>query len=196
MKTIFRESAYGIVKLFYNNRNKNIHLREIARKLRLNESTVSSRLNELVKAGILTSEKDANLKKFRMKKKAAALFFPFYDEEKLEQLPLLRKNAVKEYLDALEEKPLLMVVFGSTARGNFTEKSDIDILEIRSRKTDSTKAKKHSEAITGIHIQVVQMTEKEFAKEMKEKNEPVIQSALETGFPVFNQKYFYEAFYE
>lgn len=195
MKTIFKESAYRIIKLFYENRNKQLHLREIARRLKLNESTVSSRLNELVKEDILAAERDANLRKFHVKKKAIAVLFPYYDYERLEKLPLLRKNAVKEYVKKLESKPLLMIVFGSTARGNFTKESDIDILEVFTRKTDTEEAKKHAEALTGMRLQLFQLTEAGFKRELIEKKDAVVQTALETGFPVFNQKYYYEIIY-
>ncbi|MBS3123330.1 nucleotidyltransferase domain-containing protein [Candidatus Woesearchaeota archaeon] len=195
MKTIFKESIYSILSLFYNSRNKPYHLRDIARNVNLNESTVSARLTELEKEDILKSEKDGNLKKFKVKIKAIPKIFPLFDDEKLEHLPLLRKNAIKEYLNTSKTKPLLMIIFGSTAKGNYKDDSDIDILEVFSQKTNTKEAKSHAQALTGIKIQTFQITEENFYKELKIKEDRVIQSALNTGFPVFNNKYFYELIY-
>lgn len=195
MKTIFRKTPYRILWLFYENRNTPLHLRGIARKLKLNESTVSNSLDKLVKDNVLASEKDGNLKKFFVRNKAIASVFPIFDDERLEKLPLLRKNAIREYIKNIKAGPLLMVVFGSTARENFNDGSDIDILEVYSIKTDTKEAKKHAEALTGMRLQLFQLTEKEFQREIIEKKEPVIQTAIKTGFPVLNQKYYYGVLY-
>jgi predicted nucleotidyltransferase len=192
MKTIFKESIYSILRLFYENKNDALHLRDIARKAKLNESTVTTRLNQLEEANILSSKKDGNLKKFIVKNQALKIMFPLFDHEKLERLHLLRKNAVREYLDALVSKPLLAVVFGSTAKGSYKEDSDLDILAVFQKKTDTKKAKKHAQSLTGIRIQEFKLLEDEFYKELKYKQDHVVQSALNTGFPVFNYSYFYE----
>lgn len=192
MKTLFKSSSYEIMKLFYNNRNSPLHLREISRLLKLNESTVSSRLNDLVKNKILKFESEANLKKFQVNAESMKIIFPLFDNEKLEHLPLLRKNAIKDYLKNLKEKPILMVVFGSTSRGNFSDESDIDILEIYHNKVNNDDARNKAENLSGIKIQCFSLTEKQFNLELIEKKDNVIQTALKTGFPVFNEKYFYE----
>lgn len=195
MKTLFKESIYEILKLFYNHKNRLFHLREIARRVKLNESTTAARLSQLEKAGVLRSEKEANLKKFSIKQKIIPKIFPIFDEERIETLPLLRKNAIREYIKALKEKPVLIIIFGSTAKGIYKDDSDIDLLEIFSTKKSTIEAKKHAEAITGIKIQRVQMTEEEFYGELKNKEDKVIQSGISTGFPAFNSRYFYELIY-
>ena len=44
------------------------------------------------------------------------------------------------------------------------------------------------EAQTGIKLQIFRIRETQFYKELKLKNDRVVQAALETGFPVFNGK--------
>lgn len=192
IRTIIHKQYWSILLLFYTNHNSPLHLRNISRKINLKESATSRHLHALEKTNILKSQKEANLKKYSIKKQAIPEIFPLFDNEKLEGLPLIRKNAIKEYIRALSNKPLLLIVFGSTAKGTFTEESDIDLLQISANKIDPTEAKKHTEVLTGIKLQIFPILEREFYKELKLKQEPVIQAALTTGFPVFNNRYFYE----
>ncbi len=190
MKTLFKPGIWRILRLFYENRNKPLHLRDIARKAKLNESSISRHLNSMVKAGILVSQKDGNMRKFQVFPKRIPEIFPLFDSERLGELPLLRRDAIKIYLAKLQAKPLLLVVFGSTASGTYRKDSDIDILEISSSK--SKDAEEYAETQTGMHVQIFRMGESEFYQELALKKDMVVQSALETGFPVFNAKYFYE----
>jgi len=195
MKTIFKPGIWKILKLFYENRNSPLYLREIARKAKLNESSISRHLNKLVKEDILKTKKDGNLKKFYLKSSKIPEIFPLFDHEKLESLPILRKDAIKLYINKIEKKPLLVSVFGSTAKGTYKEDSDLDILIIGAVNDSEAEAKKYAEAQTGLKTQSFKLTEKQFKKEIKLKKDRVIQAALETGFPVFNEKYYYEVIY-
>ena len=185
---------WKILKIFYSNRNKPVHLREIARLSSMNESTASLHLKNLVKDGVMKHASEGNLKKFYVSKSHVPEIFPLFDQEKLEKLPLLRKNAIKLYIKSLEKTPVLLIVFGSTAKGTFKKDSDLDLFEVFSIKKEA-KTEKIVEAQTGIHLQVFRMSEKSFLNELTIKKDKVLQSALNTGFPVFNQKYFYEAVY-
>ncbi len=193
MQTIIKPAVWKILKLFYNNHNFPLHLREIARRTNMNESSLSRHLNNLVKQGVLKYSKEANLKKFLVVKNQMPLLFPLFDDERLEALPLLRKNAIKIFLNQLSKKPVLVIVFGSTAKGTFRKDSDIDILKISPSKDDDKKAKEYVDAQTGLRLQILSLTEEQFKRELKMKEDYVVQSALKTGFPAFNAKYYYEA---
>lgn len=195
MKTMFKPSIWKILGLFYENRNQPLHLREIARRAKLNESTISVHLSNLAKQAVLKIETEANLKKFYVDKTKIPEIFPLFDYEKIEALPLLRRDAIKLYIKKLERKPLLLLVFGSTAKGTYSSESDIDILEVTSEKNKDEPAKDYVEAQTGIRIQAFRINEKQFMAEIKSGMDKVIQSALQTGIPVFNAKYYYEAIY-
>ena len=194
MQTIIKPGIWKILHIFYSNRNKPVHLREIARLSSLNESTISLHLKHLVEKGIMKHIADGNLKKFYISKEYLSEIFPLFDQEKLEKLPLLRRNAIKLYLKNLENKPLILIVFGSTAKENFRKDSDLDLFEVFSTKKE-TNTEKFVEAQTGIHLQVFKISEKGFLNELITKKDKVLQSALNSGFPVFNQKYFYEVIY-
>ena len=192
MKTIFNKQVYRIIELFYNNKNQSLYLREISRKLKLNESSVSRYLNRLVKENTLITEKEGNLKKFYVNKIKISLLFPLFDYERFENLSLLRKNAIINYIKKSVSKPVFLVVFGSTAKKTLRKDSDLDILEIINKIEKKDKIINEVEAQTSIKIQLLQLTFNQFKKEIINKQDKVFQSALKTGFPVFNNKYYYE----
>ena len=194
MQTIIKPGIWKILRIFYSNRNKPVHLREIARLSGMNESTASLHLKNLAKRGVMKYIREGNLKKFYVSKSHIPEIFPLFDQERLEKLPLLRKNAIKAYIKSLENKPVLLIVFGSTAKGGFKDDSDLDLFEVSSAKKDVV-AEKLVEAQTGVHLQVFRLNEKNFLNELVTRSDKVMQSALHSGFPVFNQKYFYEVVY-
>ena len=195
MKTIIKTGMWKILKLFYDNRNSPLHLREISRKAGRNESSIFRQLKILEKEGIVKSKSDGNMKKFFMNPSNIPDIFPIFDYEKFNSLPLIRKNAVKFYLSKLEKKPVFAVLFGSTAKGNYIKDSDIDILEVINCDNDNRNANKYAEAQTGIKLQIFRINEKQFRRNLLEKKDKVVLSAIETGFPIFNNKYFCEVIY-
>lgn len=194
MKTIIKPSVWKILELFYDNHNAPLHLREISRRTKLNESGVSRYLNQLLIKKILLSFREGNLKKFNINSEFVPILFPLYDFDRLENLPLLRKNAIKLYLSKIKN-PAFVLVFGSTAKGNFGKNSDLDVLEVTNSKADNNDAEKYVKAQTSISVQSFRMLEKDFRQEMILKKDKVIQAALDTGFPVSNNFYFYKEFY-
>lgn len=196
MRTLIKVAYWKILKEFYTNRNAPLHLREISRKIRLDQSALTRHLKYLTKMKILDFEEEGNLKKFSINDRCVKNVFSLYDEEKLESLPLLRKNAIKFYIKELVEKPVFVIVFGSTAKSEFKEESDIDLITVFNKRTETKKAKEYAEAQTGITISDLLITYKEFIDEIKLKQDQVIQSAIETGFPVYNNQAYYEVLYE
>lgn len=184
------------MRLFYADKTAKLHLREISRKAKLHEPSTTTFLKALEKDGILKSEKDGNQKKYCLKSnyKTCAVF-QLFDLEKLNALPSIRRNAIKYFLDDLKEKPLIAFVFGSTAKGTFKENSDLDLLLITNSKINTEEAEKNAEALTGIRISTFQMRLESFSKELKLKEDPVIQSAIASGYPVLNNIYYYEVLY-
>jgi len=195
MVTMIQTGHSKILRLFYENKRANLHLRDIARKTKLYPNSTTRFLNQLEKEGILTSQKDGNLKKYRIKKSERLNnIFNSFDIERLNKLPLARRRAVTYFLDKLQEKPIIVLLFGSTAKETFRKDSDIDLLLIVNKKIDAEKSKDFVDAQIGIKINCFQITYEEFKKEIKLKEDKVIQSALNTGYPIFNQMLFYEVY--
>ncbi|MEW5896891.1 MAG: nucleotidyltransferase domain-containing protein [Nanoarchaeota archaeon] len=190
---ITNKGCKKIIALFYKDKAARLHLREIARRAGLHEPSTSRFLNGLEKESILTSEKDGNLKKYSlMKNKSVYLFLALFDIERFEQLPSFRKRAINYYLKELEEKPVFVILFGSTAKGTLRRNSDLDLLLITNRLISAKKAEAEAEALTSIKISTFQVTFSKFQKELKLKEEPVIQSALFSGYPIYNHIAYYE----
>ncbi len=196
MITIFRRGYAKIIELFYADKAVKVHLREIARQTKLHEPSVSRFLSSLEKDQILKSEKDGNLKKYSIKKGLRAYFiFEAFDLERFEKLPNIRRNAIKTYLDNLPEKLVFAVLFGSTAKGTYKEDSDIDIFIITNKKISTEKAEKETDALTAMKISTFQMTYKDFLTELKMKEDKVMQSAINSGYPLINHIQYYEVLY-
>jgi len=188
MKTIIKSQHWKILEIFYQNKNHPIHLREISRKIKLKEGPLSRHLKAL--ETILTHEKEGNLKKFKIKE--ISKIYPFFDIERFNNLIKLRQNSIEFYLNHLEEKPIFLILFGSTATLNFKEDSDIDIIAVFNKKTQTTKSRKYSESQTGIKINEFQLTYFNFLEEIKLKQDNVIQSGIETGYPIYNHEFYYK----
>jgi len=195
MVTMINTGHSKILRLFYEDKKSSFHLREIARKTKLYPNSVTRFLNQLEKEDILTSQKDGNLKNYKIKKsEKLSNIFASFDIERLNKLPLARRRAINYFLDKLKEKPIIALLFGSTAKETFRKDSDIDLLLIVNRKIDVDTAKDYVDAQLGIKVNCFQITYEEFKKEIKLKEDKVIQSALNTGYPILNQILFYEAY--
>jgi len=196
MNVAFKEGILNILKLFYADQDaQSIHLREIARRTKLNENSVSRFLKVMEKGGLIKSTFDGNLKKFSMEKRSIPPVFEIFDRERYEALPAIRRNAVQHFFERLPEKPLAMTLFGSTAKQNYTETSDVDLLLVTNSKIATDDARDYAESQTGIRINDLQIRLDEFKQELRLKRDAVIQSAVKTGYPVFNSQFYHEVKY-
>jgi len=181
------------MQLFYKDKTAKLHLREIARQTQLFEPSVSRFLNSLEKDRILKSKKDGNLKKYSIKKTIRTYFlFEAFDLERFEKLPSIRRNAIKIYLENLPDKPIFAILFGSTAKGTYQEDSDIDILLVTNDKISAEKAEKETNALTAMKTSTFQITYKDFLIDKKMKEDKVVQSAINSGYPLINHIQYYE----
>jgi len=192
METMLKAGYRKIMELFYNEKSAQIHLRNIARKTKLNENSATRFLKELEKNQVLKSKKDGNLKKYSIQKNLNTfILFVNYDIEKYNKLPSIRRNAIQYFLKKLNEQPVMVILFGSTAKANFTKKSDIDLLLVLNKKIKIKNAENYAEAQTGVNINCLQINYEDFLKEVKLKEDSVIQSAIKSGFPLTNHIKYY-----
>lgn len=193
MVTLFKPGIKKILQIFYRKQNEKIHLRELARETNMYGQGISRYLTELEKNNVLKSERVGNLKQYSLLQNPEVYtILTMLDIEKTQKLPLLRKNAISTYINALPHPPIFAIIFGSTAKNTYKEESDIDILLVTHTKIDTSKAEKEADALCAMKISTFQITFEKFIKELKLKEDKVIQSALETGYPVINHIYYYE----
>jgi predicted nucleotidyltransferase len=194
MTTLLRPGMQKIVYVFYKNKNKKIHLRELARITGMQGQSITRYLNELEKESILSAEKQGNLKLYSLKNNnTVRSMLAFFDIERFKKLPNIRKDAIASYIKKLQEIPVFIIIFGSTAKETYAEDSDIDLLIVTNRKISAKEAEKEADAINATKISTFQITYKDFMIELKLKEDAVIQSAISTGYPILNHVYYYEA---
>ena len=117
--------------------NPGIHKREISRKLRLTMPSVDNSIRKIDK--IVKKQKSGNQIKFYIDYSKEALTPAISEVEylRLEKLPSKINIAVKSFLQELKEKPLIALIFGSYARGDYTRDSDIDLLLVFQKSANS-----------------------------------------------------------
>ena len=109
--------------------HKRIYGRDIAKKLKMNQKTVSNILNELEKEHILKFTQEGKNKYYFLNE-----FYP-YLKEMIQLVEIQRKinflekyKKLKELFLKLEERiEGMLVIFGSYANFSATEKSDLDV---------------------------------------------------------------------
>jgi len=188
--------SWKIVRLFYQNKFQQIHLREIARQAELHGPSATRCLKVLEKEKILKSEIEGNLKKYSLRhNKPAYAILTLLDVEKMEKLPVVRKNAISSYLKALPVPPVFAVLFGSTAKENYRENSDMDLLIVTNNKMDTKKAEREADAVGAVKVSTFQITYQNFLNELKMKEDKVVQSAIYSGYPLINHIAYYEVLF-
>lgn len=197
METIIKSGYEKILKLFYNEKSAGIHLRDIARRTKLNENSASRFLNDLENKKLLNSKKEANLKKYYLiKNDIIYSIFSHFDIIKFNNIKSIRKNAILYFLNKLEEKPIICIIFGSMAKNIYNESSDIDLLLIVNRKINTNEAEKYADSQTAIKISPIQINYNDFKEELKLKKDNVIQSVINTGYPLTNHIEYYRTVYD
>ncbi len=116
-----------------------IHLRELSRLLNTGLPNVKRYASILEKEKVIRMQKEANLLKLKLNKSPKTIaYLKQVNTEKFLALPRLIQTAVADFLDGLDEKPVITLIFGSYAKGNYTKDSDIDILLVF-QKVENTK---------------------------------------------------------
>ncbi len=154
------------LRYFFINPSKKNYINELARIIEADPGNLSRKLQELEKEGILSSEFMGEQRYYFLNKK-----YPLLKEVKkafelkygLGDLIVQSLKKIKGIKEAY--------IFGSYAKGDFEAESDIDVLIIGDHPVmEATKALLPVQKIIKREINVVDLTEKEFAKKKKNKD--------------------------
>lgn len=163
----------GLLKLFLTNPEKRFYTREIAKITGEPLNAVRRELGYLEKAGLLRSYKEGNLKYFEVVKE-----FPFYPE--LKKI-IYSTVALGDYLrNRLKDSASieLAFIYGSIARNEETEKSDIDLFVLGEIEEDELHGLVLDiEKEIGREINYTLMTKEEFDKR-RDKDEPFLKRVM------------------
>lgn len=145
-----KDYKYEIVELLLK---KKIHLREIARKLGTNQTTISRKVNHLVDSNVLDFELIGKNKIYFLKNSLEAMQLAYMTENYkflkiINDKPLLRRIFEK----IIENKKIkLAILFGSYAKDEETKRSDIDLY----LETENQEIKKETESLnTNLNIKI------------------------------------------
>ena len=106
-----------------------VHLREISRLVDTGLPNAKRFLEILIREEVVRKEKYANLVRFKLRESQRTVaYLKNLNTEKFLALPSKVRTAINEFLEELEIKPMVAIIFGSCAKGDYTSKSDIDIL--------------------------------------------------------------------
>jgi predicted nucleotidyltransferase len=190
---IFSKGKEKILRFFYANRNKSAYFSEILRSTKSTPNTTFRHLTALVANNLLTSKKSIANTHYQINSKNPEIYalFSYFDYGRIKELPVKRQRAIFEFLERIQIKPVIVVLFGSTAKGDFSDESDIDLLVIHNSKQEETQIKKDIEAITGITIQTINVDLNYFKEQLMKKEDSVLMHAIKTGIPIVGTYFFY-----
>ena len=125
----FRESVFKIAQLIFNFPHKTFHIRMLEKETGLSTTAIINSLEELEKYEIITIDKTPLTTNIKANIESQA--YKFY--KVIFNLFMLQREMLISSL-AFTYRPETIVLFGSAAKGEDIEGSDIDLLLITSRK--------------------------------------------------------------
>jgi len=193
--SIFGKGREKILECFYRNRSKQLYFSEILRETKLTQNTTLKHLKNLQKNNLIISTKKIGNTFYKINPKNPQIYsvFSYFDYKKLNELPVTRKRAITEFLEKIKIKSLIILIFGSTAKGTFGKESDIDILLIYNKKeSEDANLKSDIEATTGTKIQTFIIDFDYFKEQLLRQENKVIIHAIKTGFVISGHDIFYK----
>lgn len=160
-----------ILELFFKEPQREFYVREIARNLKKSPTTISKYLKEYAKKELLVSE----LKLGHLLFKANTENRNFKQQKLNYNLSVINYSGLIEFLEEEFNFPNAIVLFGSFAKSENINRSDIDLLVVGQKKDISSDKLKKYESRLGHKIQLF-VHSKEELKKLKTKNKELFQS--------------------
>ncbi len=155
-------------------KHEGMHLRGLSRAINSGLPNIKRFVDILEKEKVVKKRKDANLLKISLRAGQKTIaYLKQINSEKFILLPIKIQNATTDFLNELEIKPLLAVIFGSIAKGNYTKDSDIDVLLVFQKLENAREIENTAKRIsmrTGTKISPVYLEYKNFEKNFLDKN--------------------------
>ena len=135
MITLLDNKKWKIIQFFLENPTIEVHYRSLARKLRISTTWISKTIPELVKQNLVVISKNKETKMILIKAKRD--HSAFLSLKRSVNLYSLQSSGLVDKLIENYNKPETIILFGSYAKGEDIEKSDLDLVIISERKKDS-----------------------------------------------------------
>ena len=164
MFDIFEKYAYWkVIKYFALHSTSDIYVNKLAREINLSSGMCSQILRDLVLFGILDMKKLGNAHYYKLK-----INYLTNELKRMIGIVQLYKNEIVDKINNTYSDDISIALYGSYSKGDFTEKSDIDILVITQEKPKVNL--KDLEEKLKIEINVEKFTVGQWLKLKKEKD--------------------------
>jgi len=172
------QTTLRILGLFSSDYRKAIHIREIARNIQIDVKAVGIQLNRLEKANVLSSVLRGRNKEYQLNLSNPVTMFYIILAEVFASIIYLGNNfLVKKLTSEIANKiEGTIILFGSFARGEATEESDIDLFVISEKKADA-EAVNEAGRLMGREINMKSTGRKQFLNGLME-NDPLIKEVV------------------
>ena len=195
-----KEAEIKILASFFPRAEKEYTIKEIEKISAYSHERVYTTLLNLAKQGYLTKKRVGKTYTFKLnlKKDLILPFFYFLTERNkrfFDSLKIFEKKLLTEFIKQIYSPDLIScIVFGSYAKGEQREDSDIDILCIVRKRYDIEKialslAHKYGKSISPVIISI-----KDFLN-MKKENPTFFLELIEFGVILYGREMFYELVY-
>ncbi|MFH1682980.1 MAG: nucleotidyltransferase domain-containing protein [Candidatus Woesearchaeota archaeon] len=171
MLSLVDNKKLKIISFFLEHPTEEIHLRALARKLKISPTWITKILNSLVKARLVITRKRENVLMIKSNR----------DSNEFKRLKIssnlyrIHESGLWDALIDTYNKPECILIFGSFRRGEDTEKSDIDLAVITSKNINKDWSKFERKLDRKIKIQELK----------KEKIEPEFMNTLSNGIILY-----------
>ncbi len=173
------------IKIIQVLKERRAYFSEIYQKTGIkSKNNLLKNLNALTQGKIITKEKNNSNTYYspNYSSKILVSLLELINSINFEKMPFNVKKSILESIFTL--KPKIAVLFGSYAKGNYTSKSDIDLLFF-----ETTTKKKEIEEISknyGVKLNILFMNFKEL--DLRNKS---LAHIFSTGYPLVGGEYFY-----
>ncbi|MDD5417627.1 MAG: nucleotidyltransferase domain-containing protein [Candidatus Nanoarchaeia archaeon] len=188
------ETKLRIINMLDNNK-EGVHIRELARLVKTSYNNTSRNIKILKKENVIKEEKDANLIKIKLTDTPlTTAYLKQVHTENFLSLPKKIINSINEFLSELEEKPLIALIFGSYAKRNYTNNSDIDLLLVFQKVNNSSNIENTTKRVsmrTNTKISPVYVNYSDFEKNFMDKNHDFSNEIRKNVIVLIGVEYYY-----
>jgi len=168
------QTTLRILGLFSTDYHKAIHVRKIARNIQIDAKAVGIHLNRLEETNVLSSTLRGRNKEYQLNLSNHVTIFYLILAEAFASITYLENNfLIKKLMTEIADKiDGTIILFGSFAKGEATEESDIDLFVISEKKVDADSVNELG-VLIGREINMKSTDKKQFLSGLME-NDPLI----------------------
>lgn len=154
--------GFKVIEYFLLHPTREIHLKELARRLEVSPRSVKIYCDLFEEEGILVSERKGNMRVFRLNNDS----FAVRELKRAYHLLLLKESGIERLC-----KACTIAVYGSFASGEVDERSDLDILVIGDEEEIDYDLLREIEERTGRDVQITVIPFHRWEAMKREKNQ-------------------------